>query len=179
MLTVAEDMDFFSSGEVVRTYHLWGLWGSHLFPWNCGHMTVGRGLHEGWKMSSIYQYPGLCMSRCVSRTILDISGYHKHQVYIKNINHQPHECHISTPFVFSSFVLYLGTIWGYGKPWVPGLGGTWKVLHHLSQEHWAHRCRPIAQKDRGRHRKVLWTCEQTLAQEGAENHNGLINLGRG
>lgn len=119
MLTVAEDMDFFSSGAVVRTYHLWGLWGSHLFPWNCGHMTVGRGLHEGWKMK--YEQC-LSISRIVyvQVRITHNIGYHKHQVYIKNINHQPHEYHISTPFVFSSFVLYIVTIWGYGKPWVWG-----------------------------------------------------------
>lgn len=132
-------------------------------PTTCGftrvtssHGTAGTWLSEEgfmkderWSMSNIYQYPGLCMSRCVSRTI---HGYHKHQVYIKNINHQPHEYHISTLCVFLQFwplscdscdCLGVWKVLGSRSWWNPGL-----VQHHLSQEHWAHRCRPIAQKDR-------------------------------
>lgn len=70
-----------------------------------------------------------------SSTILDIIN----QVYIKKINHISI---IYQLFVFSIFVAYLGMIWGFALEQVLQLNTV-----TLSQEHWAHRCRPIAQKD--------------------------------
>ena len=49
------------------------------------------------------QYLSISRIVYVQVRITHNTGYHKHQVYIKNINHQPHEYHTSTLFVFLQF----------------------------------------------------------------------------